>query len=160
MDPKELLAKFAAFLGIGAEDDGGAGEGDVSADESTSTDQDNLRNEDDPTDDADNTADGATGDEGGSSDDAADDNGDDGEQTQTASDVELAELRDSMTVIATENERLRTILTENGIDFEPAIEVDDGDDTAAAADAGDEYDDDAATADIAAQKARQADWEK
>lgn len=159
MDPKELLAKFAAFLGIGGDDDGGAGEADVTADDTT--DQDNLRNEDGPTDDADVTADGATGDEGGNdADNVSDDSGDDGEQTQTASDVELAELRDSMGVIAAENERLRTILTENGIDFEPAIDVTDGDASAADADSDDDYDDEAATADIAAQKARQAEWDK
>jgi hypothetical protein len=158
MDPKAILAWLADKLGIN--EDGGAGEGDV--------EQDSIREGDAPAPDAenapDNSADGAdsgesaenvaedTGDADGTDADGTDDEGTD-EETLPDSQAELAQLRDSATVLATENERLRTILTDNGIDFdgdaviEAAIVASDDD-----PDPEDDYDDEKAQADIDEQK--------
>lgn len=164
MDPKAILAWLAQQLGLGgADDDGGAGEGGVTPEQGE--EGADIRADDAPTDDAENIPDDGTGDgsdDAGSADDAGDDAGDsDGEETMPDSDAELAQLRDSITVIATENERLRTILTDNGIDFEGEPEIEAAIDSVdSEADAEVEYDDEAAQADIDAVKTRNAQWDK
>lgn len=157
----DFLAKLKEWIASLDSDDSadGIGEPDLdgnadNAPDSPGTDQDALRNEDGPTDNADDTADGATG---GDSD-AADDEDDEADETAPEAEVDADVLRNSINKISAENERLRVLLTDAGIDFEVDEEVPDGDESPE--DADDEYDDEAATADIAAVKARNAEWEK
>lgn len=170
MAEKSVLARIREFLdSLGSDGDEGThgnepiSEAQADADEASEyadAPKADIRADDAPTDDAENLPDDGTG---GSSDDAgaADDATDDGEKTMPDSEAELAQLRDSMTVIATENERLRTILTDNGIDFEGEPEIEAAIDKTDAEDVPDaEYDDEAAQADIDAVKARNAKWDK
>lgn len=159
MDPKAILAWLAQQLGIGGDADGGAGEGDV-APEGDAPNLDapegeegaDIRPDDEPTPDAANepvAGDGVDTPEGEEADET---------ETIPGSEVSEAELRDALTVLATENERLRTILTENGIAYEDDSPVEDGETVTPAddVDAEDDYDDDAAQADIDKVKARNA----
>lgn len=70
-------------------------------------------------------------------------------ETLPASEVSEAELRDSAVNLGTENERLRNLVIDLGGNPDPEDEIIDPE-----ADPAPEYDDDAATADIAAQKAQ------
>lgn len=166
MADKSVLARIREFLdslgGDGDEPNLDAPEGeagaDIRADNAPAGDAENIP--DDGTEGA--NSDGIEADDAGSADDAGDDAGDsDSEETMPDSDAELAQLRDSMTVIATENERLRTILTDNGIDFEGEPEIEASIDSANTEDDTDaEYDDEAAQTDIDAVKDRNAQWDK
>lgn len=148
MDPKSLLAALAKLLGIG---DDTADEPVLDAPEGE--EGDSIRDDAPPTDTADVVEDGAANvdaEAGDGVDSAAEEDADAEGETLPDSEVSEAELRNSLNELGAENERLRVILTEAGIDFEPSEEVLDGDETAA--DEDDEYDDEAAEADIAEQK--------
>lgn len=161
MAEKSVLARIREFLdSLGSEGDGA----DLAAEQGE--EGSDIRADDAPTDDAENIPDDGTGDgsdDAGAVDDAGDDAGNsDGEETLPDSEAELAQLRDSITVIATENERLRTILTDNGIDFEgdPEIEAAIQGEADEVAEENGEYDDETAQADIDAVKTRNAEWDK
>ena len=140
MDPKAILAWLAQQLGIGGDSEGAAGEAHVS--EGAAGEADVIE--------------GAAGEA-----DVIEAAGDEPE-TIPGSEVSEAELRDSLTVLATENERLRTILADNGIAYDDDSAVEDGETVTPSTDvdAEDDYDDEAAQADIDAIKARNAGWDK
>jgi len=162
MDPKAILAWLAQQLGLSG--DGGAGEGDVAPPEGDAPNLDapegeegaNIRSEDGPTSDRENNP------VAGAGVSTAEGEEDDQSETIPGSEVSEAELRDSLTVLATENERLRTILADNGIAYDDESAVEDGEAVTPVTDvdAEDDYDDEAAQADIDEVKSRNAKWDK
>jgi len=156
MDWKAILAALAKQLGL-SDADGGAGEGDVTP-EAEATPEGDAPNLDAPQgeDGADIRADDAP------APDAENEPEAEADETISESEVGEAELRDSLTVLATENERLRTILADNGIAYDDESPVEDGEAVTPATDvdAEDDYDDEAAQADIDKIKARNAGWDK
>ena len=168
MDPKAILAWLAQQLGIGGDADGAAGEADVTPSDDGTDDAPNLdapqggegsdiRPDDAPTPDAENAPEAGAG-----VDNAEGEAADDEAETIPGSEVSEAEQRDSLPVLATENERLRTILADNGIAYDDDSAVEDGETVTPSTDvdAEDDYDDEAAQADIDAIKARNAGWDK
>jgi len=166
MDPKAILAWLAQQLGIGGDSEGAAGEADISddgTDDAPNLDApqggegSDIRPDDAPTPDAENAPEAGAG-----VDNAEGEAADDEAETIPGSEVSEAELRDSLTVLATENERLRTILADNGIAYDDDSAVEDGETVTPSTDvdAEDDYDDEAAQADIDAIKARNAGWDK
>lgn len=143
-----VLSKIKEFLDTLSDDEVGDGIGEPDLDGEQGIDGANIRPTDGPTDNADEVATGAT-DGGGDADEAGE--GNDAGDTAPESEIEASELRDSAQLLGAENERLRNLLLDAGIDPDDTPLDDVVEDEAGAE--PDEYDDDAAQADIDKQLA-------
>ncbi len=139
MGVKQRILDFLAALDD--DDSEGIGEADVEAEETADLDAatDETDENDSPVDE--DAPEAGTGDT--NADEVA---ADDAEETMPDSEVSVAELRDALGKLASENERLRTLIAELGGDA--ALEGDDVAEDVVEDEADDEYDDEAAQADI------------